>query len=586
MARIPEHVIEQVREANNIVDVIGEYVQLKRSGRNWFGRCPFHDEKTPSFSVSPDKQIYHCFGCGAGGNVINFIMEHERLEFLPAVKLLADRAQITLEFDGADRGPDRDEQAQFYNLHELATRIYERQLESKSGADAREYLQKRSLTDEILKTFRVGFVEDTWETFTLEAMKLGLPREVLTSCGLLMTRNDGSFYDRFRGRIMFPITGIHDKVLAFGGRVFGTAEGAKYMNSPETPIYHKGRTLYGLNKTKEPIRSSRSAILVEGYMDLIRLYQEGYMNVVAGTGTALTSQQAAGIKRFADKVYVCYDSDSAGLKAAMRAGLTCLDVGLDVRVVELPDGEDPDSFFDSHESSEFEPLMEHAADYIPFVIASEREQLQTASGRAAFIQDFVSDLGVMENALLRDMLAGQLADELRVPESNILKLLARQTRRVTRRAPAGQKESRPRKSAVETAGDRAEVELLRLHLSSNEDILEWLTSTIKDEDVDILKFKQLFQLLRGRLRKEFPINRNRLLDDVESEDIRRVLVRLIHEVDQVPESLKLAGDCLDTIRSERSKRDLEKLRIELRKVEREGGDIRPLMEKIKLLKQK
>ncbi len=584
MALIPEHTIEQIREANNIVDVVGEYVQLKRSGRNWFGRCPFHDEKTPSFSVSPDKQIYHCFGCGAGGNVINFIMEHERLDFLAAVKLLADRANIRIETTPGSSVP-RDDQAQFYNLHELAARLYAKTLLQEQGQAARQYLQDRKLSTETLQKFRVGFAPDAWQTLTLEAMKLGLPKKVLGASGLLMSRSDGSWYDRFRGRIMFPIIGINDRVQAFGGRIFGSGEGAKYMNSPETPIYHKGRTLYGLNLSKDGIRKSREAILVEGYLDLIRLSQEGFTEVVAGTGTALTTQQAAMIRRFADRVFICYDGDAAGLKAARRGGLHCLDVGLDVRIVALPEGEDPDSFFDTHSAGEFEERRESGADYIPFVISSNREQLQTATGRAGFIQDFVTDLAIMENELLRDMLAGQLAEEIRVPESDVIRLLQKHLRRGRRPTSRLSEESRGRTQVkLESAGDRAEMELLRLHLSQDEDILQWLLSTLAEEDIHEMKNRELFQLLRGRLHQEFPLRHQRLLDTIDSKDIRQILTRLMSEVDQVPGSVQLAGECLATLRRERTRRDLQNLRERLRQVEREGGDIHPILEKIRELK--
>jgi len=581
MALIPEHTIERIREANDIVDVISEYVQLKRSGRNWFGRCPFHDEKTPSFSVSPDKQIYHCFGCGAGGNVINFIMEHERLDFLSAVKLLADR--VNIEIETTQVSPEqRDEQASYYNLHELAARIYTRTLEGDQGKAAREYLARRKLSEETLKQFRVGFVPDTWETVTLEAMKLGLPRQILERSGLFMSRKDKSFYDRFRSRIMFPIIAINGRVQAFGGRIFGEAEGAKYMNSPETPIYHKGRTLYGLNLTKDRIRETRTAILVEGYMDLVRLYQGGFTNVVAGTGTALTRQQATIIKRFADQVFVCYDSDAAGIKAAQRAGLVLLDVGLETRVLELPAGEDPDSFFNDSAVDDFKVIMEEADEYIPFVLASQSEALRSTTSRSNFIQSFVSDLAVMENNLLRDMLAGQLADELRVPESNVLALLQKQVRR-SNRPHRERGDGAKRRSGyldIQSAADRAELELLRMHISENRDILDWLLTSLTDEDVQQLRFRELFQLLRGRLRKEFPIKRARLLDEIESGDIRSLMSRLIAELDDVPESITHADACLGTIRREQNQKALETLRQELRQVEKKGGDVSSILAKI------
>jgi len=587
MALIPEQTIEQIRESNDIVDVVSEYVQLKRSGRNYFGRCPFHDEKTPSFSVSPDKQIYHCFGCGAGGNVINFVMEHERLDFLSAVKLLAERANIKIETSTRSDAP-RDDQAHYYNLHELAARIYERTIFDDQGKEAHTYMVDRGFKPEVLKKFRVGFAPDQWETLTLEAMKLGLSKQILERSGLLMSRNDGSFYDRFRGRIMFPIANNLGKVQAFGGRVFGDVEGAKYMNSPETPIYHKGRTLYGLHISKDPMRKTRSAVLVEGYLDLIRLHQEGFENVVAGTGTAFTRQQAAIVKRFADKVFICYDSDDAGRKAAQRSGLALLEAGLETRIIALPADEDPDSYFDEHEPAAFETLQEEARDYIPFIIDSQREQLGSTTAKANFIRSFVTDLAQIENNLLREMLAGQLAEELGVSETNVMQVLHEQLRRSRPgvRRTRGEEKLAAKKPQVSSAIDRAEIELLRMHLSQDTDLLEWLTSTLDADDIGHLRHPELFQLLRGRLRKEFPINRNRLLDDVESADLRRLLTRLIAEVDDVPESLKLAGECVRTIRHENIKRELDALRESLRNTECEGGDISDLMKQISDLKLK
>lgn len=587
MALIPEQTIEQIRESNDIVDVVSEYVQLKRSGRNFFGRCPFHDEKTPSFSVSPDKQIYHCFGCGAGGNVINFVMEHERLDFLSAVKLLADRANIKIETSRGSEAP-RDDQAHYYNLHELAARIYERTLLKESGKAAFDYMTGRGISEATLKQFRVGFVPDEWQTLTLEAMKLGLSKQILERSGLFMSRQDGSFYDRFRSRVMFPISNIHGKVQAFGGRVFGDQDGAKYMNSPETPIYHKGKTLYGLDLTKDKIRDSREAILVEGYLDLIRLHQEGYENVVAGTGTAFTRQQAAMVKRFADVVYICYDSDDAGKKAAQRAGLVLLDAGLETRVIALPNAEDPDSYFDSHEQASFKDLLDAADDYIPFVVGSQREYLGTTTAKANFIRSFATDLAQIENKLLRDMLVTQLSDELGVAETNVMRLLQEQVRRTQRSARRDSPEAPRRNQTLEinSVADRAEVELLRMHLSQDINLLEWITSSIEEDDLGNMRYRELFQLLRGRLRKELPINRSRLLDEVESTDLRRLLTRLIAEVDDIPEGLKLAGECLRTIRHEKYRRELDALRIQLKETEKSGGDIQELMQRISELKSK
>ncbi len=577
MALIAEHIIEQVREANDVVEVVSDYVQLKRSGRNFFGRCPFHNEKTPSFSVSPDKQIYHCFGCGAGGNVINFIMEHERLDFLSSVKLLADRADIHLETEPGEPRK-KDDRASVYNMHEIAARVFERQLNDANAKSAKEYLLNRGLSEETLKTFRVGFAPDSWDTVTLEVMKLGLSQDVLARSGLLMVKNGGGYYDRFRNRIMFPIMDINGKVQAFGGRIFGDAEGAKYMNSPETPIYHKGRTLFGLSISRDEIRSSRAAILVEGYMDLIRLYQEGFQNVVAGTGTAFTPEQAGLVKRFADKVLVCYDGDSAGQKAAQKAGLTLLDKGLDVRIMQMPDGEDPDSFFDEKDSKAFQKLIDSALDFMTFVLKTNQDQMDSPVKKTAFLESIVSELALMKNEILRGMLAGQLADEMHVPEDAVMGLLKRQSKRVRRPEytpdpPARQTQT---KSEVlrrpESGAEKAEFELLRLHLSQDESLLNWLTSTIGDEDIKAYHYVEIFQMLHGRLRKELPINHSRLLDEIDSAEIRRFITRLINEARPDLESISHAHQCIKTVRWWAIQREMDVLKQLMRDADSRGED--------------
>ncbi|MBC8377280.1 MAG: DNA primase [FCB group bacterium] len=577
MALIAEHIIEQVREANDVVDVVSDYVQLKRSGRNFFGRCPFHNEKTPSFSVSPDKQIYHCFGCGAGGNVINFIMEHERLDFLSSVKLLADRANIHIETDSGEPRK-KDDRASIYNMHEIAARVFERQLNESSAKSAKDYLLKRGLSEETLKTFRVGFAPDSWDTVTLEVMKLGLSQDVLTRSGLLMPKNGGGYYDRFRNRIMFPIMDINGKVQAFGGRIFGEADGAKYMNSPETPIYHKGRTLFGLNQSRDEIRSSRTAILVEGYMDLIRLYQEGFQNVVAGTGTAFTPEQAGLIKRFADKVLVCYDGDAAGQKAAQKAGLTLLDKGLDVRIIQIPKGEDPDSFFDEKDTKAFQKLIGSALDFMTFVLRANQDQMDSPVKRTAFLEGMVSELAVMQNEILRGMLAGQLADEMHVPEEAVMGLLKRQSKRVRRSdytpdaRPAPQQAQSNMLRRPESGAEKAEFELLRLHLSQDESLLNWLTSTIGDEDIKAFHYVEIFQMLHGRLRKELPINHSRLLDEIESAEIRRFIARLINEARPDLESISHAHQCIKTVRWWAIQREMDELKQLMRDADARGED--------------
>ena len=341
MARIPQETIDRIRDSADIVDVVSRHVDLKKRGRNFFGLCPFHTEKTPSFSVAPDKGIYHCFGCGNGGNSVNFIMELEKISFVEAIQQLGQQLGIEVAFSGTD------ESKQFfdhlYDIHAAAANLYQRVLDSDRGQQAKQYLLDRGLTEETIKQFKIGFAPDNSKFLTERIKEKRYSREVLEKSGLFGFSNTDVF-DRFRGRIMFPIFNASGKVIAFGGRVFGTEDPAKYMNSPETPLYHKSEVFYGLHLTRDAIRKSESAILVEGYTDLIQLYQSGIQNVVAVSGTAFTDQHVQQIRRFASNVYLAYDGDTAGINAAKRAGYALLKGGVNPKVIRIPDGLDPDDW--------------------------------------------------------------------------------------------------------------------------------------------------------------------------------------------------------------------------------------------------
>ncbi len=317
-------------------------------------------------------------------------------------------------------------------------------------------------------------------------------------------------------------------------------------------------------------------------MDLIRLYQEGFHNVVAGTGTAFTPEQAALVKRFADKVLVCYDGDSAGQKAAQRAGLTLLDKGLDVRIIQIPSGEDPDSFFDSKSSKEFKKLIDSALDFMTFVLRSNQDQLDSPVKRTAFLESIVSELALMQNEILRGMLAGQLAEEMHVPEDAVMALLRRQAKRVRRSDynPDQKSEAAKPKSNTlrrpESGAEKAEFELLRLHLSEDESLLNWLTSTLGDEDIKAFHYVEIFQMLHGRLRKELPINHSRLLDEIESAEIRRFIARLINEARPDLESISHAHQCLKTVRWWAIQREMDELKQAMRDAESRGEDSQEL----------
>jgi DNA primase len=339
---IPDELINQIREANDIVEVISEYVPLKKRGKNYTALCPFHPEKKPSFSVSQEKQIFYCFGCGKGGNVYTFLMEHEKFSFFEALKLLAKRANISLPKRPSDRVETEALDLIFY-ANRIANEYF--QLSLNRSRKAKDYLHGRDFSPETIELFSIGYAPLEWEGLIRFSKEKGVKAESLLAAGLVVERErKEGCYDRFRNRIIFPIFNLSQKIVGFGSRVIEEKDEPKYLNSPESPVYQKGKTLYGLNLSKEVIREKKAAALVEGYIDLISLYQAGVKNVVAALGTSFTQDQARLISRYAEKVYLLFDSDRAGESAVFRSVDLLFDSGVEVMVVVFPAGEDPDSF--------------------------------------------------------------------------------------------------------------------------------------------------------------------------------------------------------------------------------------------------
>jgi DNA primase len=367
---IPPETIEQVRQATDIVQIIGEFVRLKKKGRRYLAVCPFHTEKTPSFSVSPDKQLYYCFGCGKGGTVFTFLMEHEKMSFVEAVRDLARRANITIrEEAGSDVKREFLERISYGN--QVALDYFHHLLyELKYREVLQNYLKgKRGIIDETIAQFKLGLAGEAWDGLIRYAAGKGLNSEDLEKAGLsIRSETKGNYFDRFRQRLMFPIFNLSQKPIAFGGRTLKKGEPAKYVNSPETPLYVKGNVLYGLNFSKDYIRqaSPASVFIVEGYFDFISLWQVGVKNVVASSGTAFTLQQARLLARFAEEVYLFFDADTAGQNAALRSVDSLFEAGLEVKVIVPPAGEDPDSIATGQGVDGIEKLQHDALGFIQF----------------------------------------------------------------------------------------------------------------------------------------------------------------------------------------------------------------------------
>ena len=465
MPRIPEDILQRIRDATDIVDLISEHVQLVKKGRNYSGLCPFHDEKTPSFSVDPDRQFYHCFGCGVGGNVFKFIQEIDRVTFVEAVKFLAERAGIALP---ERSGPSREEDAtadELYRANDLAQKYFHHLLLNDDvGASARTYLQTRGLTGETIERFGLGYAPSEWDALLKVAGRRGLSPQVLERAGLALPRSTGSgHYDRFRDRVAFPIANLSDRTIAFGARALQPDQEPKYLNSPETPIYHKGRVLYGLADTRDAIRRQDAALVVEGYMDLISLAQAGIQHVVATSGTALTEDHGRLLARFAHQVVLLFDGDAAGSTAAMRACEALLGTGLDARVVSLPSEHDPDTFVQEHGSDVLLERAENAQSVLDFYLEqlAQQHDLSSVEGKARAVERLKPLLAKPRDAVRRDLLLREVAGRLSVDEQSL-----RDDLRASMRRP-----QRPRNIAAEpspTAGldpPRHELEFMGLLLN-------------------------------------------------------------------------------------------------------------------------
>lgn len=434
----PPEQIDLINSYNDIVEVISQYLPLKRSGRNFKALCPFHSEKTPSFTVSPDKQIFHCFGCGAGGNVFSFVMRQENMTFPEAVRYLARRANIDLpEFDSHAAS----KKEQLLKLHELAAGFYHRGLtESKNGERARAYIAGRGIAESTVKIFQLGYAQPAWDSFLKHARKKGFEPEMLLEAGLVIKRTSGDgYYDRFRNRLIIPVYDGRGRVIAFGGRVLDDSQ-PKYINSPDTPLFRKGNVLFGLHLAREAIRECGEAILGEGYFDVIRAHQEGVKNMVCSQGTAFTEVQSQVLKRYADKVVVAFDADQAGTAAALRGLAVFLQKNFEVRVVILPPGEDPDSYIRSRGPAAFKRLIAESISLIDFKLdrLCRVNDLTSDRGRLAVVREMLDTISLIESAVLKETYAKKLAARLDVSPGAIW-----EEYRKIKRSPSPGRQSRP-----------------------------------------------------------------------------------------------------------------------------------------------
>ncbi len=418
--RIPESKIEEIRSAANIVDVVSSYVQLRKRGSNFLGLCPFHHEKTPSFTVSENKQIYHCFGCHAGGNVFKFLMEYKKISYVESVQELAEELGITIEYD--ERQVEvQSEQEILYDINTTAAKYFSNNLlTDENGEGARKYFTDRKLKTQSLRSFGLGYAFPYRESFVKYAREMKLDLDKCQHLGLIGRYDDGNYFDKFAGRIIFPIFSPNGRVVAFAGRILENRENiAKYLNSPESSIYHKGRILYGLSHAKDEIRKQNRAILVEGYMDLISLHQHGIKNVVAVSGTALTEEQIQLISRYTKNIILLFDADTAGVKASMRSIELLLKQDMEVRVITLPQGEDPDSYVHNYGKDKFDELVKTAKTFLEYQTAHYESQgdLEDPIKLTEVIKELVKTLALIKDDIKRSVLLKNISRKYGIREN-------------------------------------------------------------------------------------------------------------------------------------------------------------------------
>ncbi|MDQ2087236.1 DNA primase [Herbivorax sp. ANBcel31] len=415
----PDELIEEIRISNDIISVVGEYIQLKRKGKGYFGLCPFHNEKTPSFYVDPLKQLYYCFGCGNGGSVIQFIMGVENLDYVEAIKLLADKAKILLpEGKEGEYKEIAKKKKLILKVNIEAARFFYEQFKDEKNSKAREYLASRGIKKNISRKFGIGYSLNEWDVLYKYLKSKGYNEEVLLESGLILKSKNNTCYDRFRGRIIFPIFDLRGNVLGFGGRVLDNSE-PKYMNSPETIVYNKRKHLYSLNFAKSS--SHRRIIVVEGYMDVISLCQFGIINTVASLGTALTQSQGKLLKKYTEEIVISFDSDTAGKAATMR-GLDLLNnIGCNVKVLEIPNGKDPDEFIKKNGAEAFNSLIKKSLSLVEYKIKALKSEIDTnnTEGKVLFLNKTADVLSKMDNDMEREMYIKKIAKEYEISQESI-----------------------------------------------------------------------------------------------------------------------------------------------------------------------
>lgn len=579
-SRVPEEVIEKIRSSADIVDIVGEYVQLTKRGRNWFGLCPFHGESTPSFSVTSDKQIFHCFGCGAGGNVITFLMDIENLSFQEALSRLGQRTGHDIEVSTSSDSAAAPSKAEnrLVDMHEFAADMYHHILQNtEEGQAALDYLENRGFTREMIEKYRIGWSLPEWNYMSSALLKKGYTEEELTDSGLAIAReqSDG-YFDRFRGRIMFPIMNESGKAIAFSGRIMeNTKQEAKYMNSPESPIFQKSQVLYNFHLARGSIRKNRKIVLFEGFMDVIAAGKAGVDNALATMGTSLTSQHIRVMKRFAQEVVICFDGDDAGWEAAKRAAIALNEEKFKVEVAVLPGKMDPDDYVRENGSEAFkEQIIGKPHAFIAFAMmhARRHKNFQYENDLLQYIQEVLQLLAGRSTPLERDLYIRQLSTETGLSQEAILQHYRKlENKSVERNRPEAPAQAVRREPKKVTSLHRAE-RLLLAHALADASVMDKLA---QEDGIPFIseEFQAIYVQLLGFYEEWNKADFHKFLETLKDPELRKLVMETAlseRDPDHPDEEI---SDCLKHLGKHRIEQEIS-LKIQQSKEAEKQNDLK------------
>jgi len=552
MARIPQEKIEEIRTSADIVSYISKYVRLKKSGRNFLGLCPFHKEKTPSFSVSPEKKIYHCFGCHKGGDVIGFLMEVEKISYIEAIRRIAFDMGITLPAESDEKyKKDKEVYDKYYNLNQVAKDYFVEQFTAGKQNPARNYIKNRKLKVSTIKKYMVGFAPNKWDSLINHESLKKSNKQDLIELGLIFKKdNENKYFDKFRNRLIFPFQNISGRIIGFGGRRLNEEDNPKYLNSPESKIYQKGSILYGLHQAISSIRELNTVILVEGYFDLLRLVDSGIENVVASSGTALTENQGRLLKRYTPNVIISYDSDEAGLKAAIRNSEILDKLDMNVSIVQIPEPHDPDTYILELGKKSYLQLIKNKKNPFDIKILKFFKDFNnpTLDQKYKFVDDIIYELITVPNDVKIGFYLHKLAESLEITESLLVSRFNKQKKSkkfYKTNQPTDEKEKQQTDLIIKRGEWKAEEGILSILLKNDKDSTREIFNNLSSSDFENQSFQNIFEAIAHQWEDKNSVELNQVQSDL-PDNLKEILIGLsFNEIENIS---KFTNDCIYKLR--------------------------------------